>query len=220
MATSVFYERLIRSTKAQADQDHIWTIISSHAQIPDRTDLILGGQGPGPLVQAVKKDIEIMEVSQVANIGVPCNTFHYFYDDIQVLTEIPIINMVEETVSHIHRLGLKKIALLSTKGTWKSKIYKNYGKEYSVNFVDIDEAYYDRLADIIYQIKATSNLDDSSFVDLVKEIEKTYDVSSFVLACTELSLLSLDRLKAYNMVDAMDVLVKESITRSGYDFAW
>ena len=35
------------------------------------------------------------------NIAIPCNTSHYFLEDIQKSTSVPIINMVEESVRYV-----------------------------------------------------------------------------------------------------------------------
>ncbi|MEE0781458.1 MAG: aspartate/glutamate racemase family protein, partial [Sellimonas sp.] len=90
-ATAYFYEEVIRHTKADCDQDHLDMTILSHASMPDRTKAIQTGESR-KLLQAMAEDIRIMEAVGAANLAIPCNTSHYFYDQIQEMTVIPIIH--------------------------------------------------------------------------------------------------------------------------------
>lgn len=217
MATSIFYERIINNTKADSDQDHIWTIISSHTQIPDRTDLIVNEKDPQKLLESVKADLEIMEYAQVSNISIPCNTFHYYYDQVQDMTEIPIINMVEETILELKKRNIKRVCVLSTLGTKKARVYESYAQKHGIEVADVDLTYYTQLGNLIYDIKSSNKVAKEEFKDLVEEIHKAYKPEGFVIACTELSLISLDQLEHFEIIDAMDILVRESIVRSDYE---
>ena len=55
-----------------------------------------------------------------------CNTAHYFYDEIQKNVDIPIINIIEETVKYAIKTvpGLKTLGVLATEGTIKSGSYE------------------------------------------------------------------------------------------------
>src|SRR5699024_1562718 len=100
MATSVFLDKLIKNTDADKDQDHINTVILNHSTLPDRTEAILEDKKL-PFLNAVKTDLELFEVAGVENIAIPCNTSHYFYKEIQSMTSINIINMIQVTIEYI-----------------------------------------------------------------------------------------------------------------------
>ena len=93
-ATSFYYARVIARTKAESDQEHINMIILSHATMPDRTQAILTGNKL-PFLKAITQDARDLEMLGVENIAIPCNTSHYFLEDIQKSTSVPIINMGE-----------------------------------------------------------------------------------------------------------------------------
>ncbi len=99
-ATSFYYARVIARTKAESDQEHINMIILSHATMPDRTQAILTGNKL-PFLKAITQDARDLEMLGVENIAIPCNTSHYFLEDIQKSTSVPIINMVEESVRYV-----------------------------------------------------------------------------------------------------------------------
>src|SRR5699024_5523262 len=116
-ATAYFYEEVIRHTKADCDQDHLDMTILSHASMPDRTKAIQTGESR-KLLQAMAEDIRIMEAVGAANLAIPCNTSHYFYDQIQEMTDIPIIHMPRETIRYAksHYENVKRIGIMGTDG--------------------------------------------------------------------------------------------------------
>tara|TARA_B100001778_G_C18572947_1_gene623513 strand:- start:1260 stop:1730 length:471 start_codon:yes stop_codon:yes gene_type:complete len=61
----------------------------------------------------------------------PCNTAHYWLDDIQKKLKIPIISMPKEVYNFTKKNCKKKskIGLLSTEATIKTKVYYRYFKK-------------------------------------------------------------------------------------------
>ena len=117
-ATSFYYARVIARTKAESDQEHINMIILSHATMPDRTQAILTGNKL-PFLKAITQDARDLEMLGVENIAIPCNTSHYFLEDIQKSTSVPIINMVEESVRYVVEAhpGVRQWGRLGSGGT-------------------------------------------------------------------------------------------------------
>ena len=65
--------------------------------------------------------------------------------------------------------------------------------------------------DIIYNIKETNNLENTDFIEILNRY--CDDETIGIIACTELSLLDID--KKINTIDALNVLVNKSIELSG-----
>ena len=82
MASAYFYEMITEHTKAERDQDHIDILLSSRASTPDRTDYIMGRSDESPLPIMIK-DAKYLESCKVSAIVIPCNTAHYFIDEIR-----------------------------------------------------------------------------------------------------------------------------------------
>ena len=64
-----------------------------------------------------------LEKSGCKFIVIPCNTAHYWYEDLKKKIKIPIINMPKEVFLHTKKICKKnsKIGLLATEGTLKTK---------------------------------------------------------------------------------------------------
>ncbi len=210
MATVEFYKRLVLSTPADGDSKHIDMVILNHATIPDRTECILNNEGD-KFLGAIKKDFDIMNRIGVRAIAIPCNTSHYYFDKYKEFTDIEIINMVESTICEVAKRKYKKACVFSTKGTEISGIYRKYADIYGLECLDIEMQDRDNVMKIIYDIKATNKCEGSDFNRIVSKY--CNDETMGIVACTELSLIKLDEENKHHTIDALDILVKESLDR-------
>lgn len=214
-ATSYFFEELVAHTKAQKDQDHIDTIILNHATLPDRTHAILTGNVE-ELLEAFIQDAKLLEELGVANIAIPCNTSHFLYDATQKEVSIPIIHMVKETVRYAldQFENVQKIGILATNGTIQSGVYRKECEDLGVEAVVPSRKNQEEVMSLIYDdIKKGRPGDPLKFQKAYEDLmEAGSDV--VILACTELSVFKKNHSIEKNCLDAMDILVKESIIRS------
>lgn len=216
-ATAVFMDMLVDHTEAVRDQDHIDMVVLNHASLPDRTAVILSGEKERFLT-VVEKDIRLLEHVGVANIAIPCNTSHYFYQDMQAMTSIPIINMVDETLQEIARRFERgsKIGVLATNGTLRSGIYRQTCDQYGMRYHDISDEMQAEVMGIIYDdVKRDNNVSPDKLEAIVRRLIEEGECQCVILACTELSCISLGEAAQARCIDAMDVLVKRSIELSG-----
>ncbi len=214
-ATSYYYENVIAHTKASCDQEHIDMIILSHASMPDRTEAIATGED-GHLINMLCNDARTLESLGASNIAITCNTSHYFYDHIQKAVRIPVINMIQESVSYAVRdfENVKRVGIMATDGTIRSRIYHKACRNAGVTPVKPSEERQRDVMSLIYDdIKAGKPGDRRKFDRVVSEfMRKGCDV--IILACTELSVFKGKHDVPSVCLDAMDVLVKESVLRS------
>lgn len=213
-ATSYYFEEVASHTQANKDQDHIDTIILNAASLPDRTQAILSGETDELMAQLVEH-AQTLEKLEVANIAIPCNTSHYFYEELQAKTNVPIIHMVRETVqAAIDQFEGKKIGIMATTGTINSGIYHKECERLGVEAIVPSADRQDDVMSLIYDdIKKGQKADAAKFQRAYDDlVEKGSDV--VILACTELSVFKKTHEIPANCLDAMDVLVRESIERS------
>lgn len=218
-ATSYYYENVIAHTEASCDQEHIDMVILSHATMPDRTEAIISGDNKH-LVNMLCNDARTLETLGVSNIAITCNTSHYFYEHIQKAVKIPVINMIQESVTYAIRDfdHVKRVGIMATDGTINSKIYHKACRKAGVIPVKPSEERQKDVMSLIYDdIKAGKPGDRRKFDRVVSEfMRKGCDV--IILACTELSVFKGKHDVSSICLDAMDVLVKESILRSGANY--
>ena len=78
---------------------------------------------------------QLLKKSKCKFIVIPCNTAHYWYDDLKKKIKLPIINMPKEVFKHTLKKCKKNssIGLLATEGTLKTGVYnKFFDKDYDL----------------------------------------------------------------------------------------
>ena len=209
LATLYFYELLISHTQAVKDADHLDVIISGRASTPDRTAYILNNKLANP-VEVIARDLASLINYGATCIAIPCNTSHYFYEELRKISSVPILNMVEDTVAMLSQ-RYKHIGVLATDGTVQAGLYqkacKHLDMECSVPKVQNQK----KLMQIIYdQIKQGKKADLKSFLRITEDLVRQ-GCERIILGCTELSLIKRDEKLDDFFLDSMEVLAYYSI---------
>ncbi|MFH1904293.1 MAG: amino acid racemase [bacterium] len=149
-ATCDLFSRIIKLTKAKKDQDHIHIIIDNNPEIPDRTQAIFNnGESPVP---ALIESGRMLERAKADFIIIPCNTAHFFYDELKGHLKIPIVHMIKEVAKKIHKEfpAVRKAGLLSTQGTIKAGLYQKELGDLGIEVIKPDERVQDMVTEAIY----------------------------------------------------------------------
>jgi len=213
-ATAYFFDLIVDNTKAESDQDHIDAVYLNHASMPDRTNSILFNNTQ-KLKNLLIADAKLLQSIGVSYIAIPCNTSHYFYNDIQKNVKIPIINMIDETLAYIsQKYGKGKVGVLATTGTREMKIYDSYAQKYDIEVVYPSQKNQQKVMEAIYDgIKAGKDISPSYLDNVISEL-KEKKCMCCILACTELSVI-WNGINDEYIVDSLLTLAKKSIILCG-----
>lgn len=210
-ATCELYRKIIELTKASVDQEHIHILIDSNTQIPDRTSFICG-KGKDPRIEMIRS-AEKLEMMGADYIVMPCNTAHYFYNDIVKYTNAHLLNMIQETAefSRVTYPGKKDFLLLATEGTYMSKIYTKIFSEEGLNIVEPGAEDKQKVMNWIYSVKS-GNFDISiqEFEQLIQKYTLKDNIKT-ILGCTELPLLAKRLGVEEDYIDPAAILAKRCV---------
>ena len=80
------------------------------------------------VLKSLLKGCQILKKSKCKFIVIPCNTAHYWYDDLKKKINLPIINMPKEVFNFTKKSCKKNslIGLLATEGTIKTGVYSKF----------------------------------------------------------------------------------------------
>ena len=211
MSTIYFCELLTSHTKATSDADHLDMIISSRATTPDRTAFILGTSKNDPL-PVMLEEAHRLERAGAELLVIPCNTAHYFYSGLQKGSNLPILNIIDETVAHLHRCGVKKIGLLATEGTVRSGSYENACRQKGIVCCAPSKEDQKIVTEAIYgAIKQNKPVDRDALIQVADKLI-SMGCERLVLGCTELSLLNKELpLDPSIFLDSLEVLAWRTI---------
>ena len=87
------------------------------------------------VLRSLLEGCKVLKKSKCNFIVIPCNTAHYWFDDIKKKINLPLINMPKEVFNHTIKRCKKNstIGLLATEGTIKTGIYnKFFDKQFSL----------------------------------------------------------------------------------------
>jgi aspartate racemase len=144
-----FCNKLAILSRGKIDQEYPLFILYNKSNIPGRPESI-GVQTRtfstlprrakniikyNKVLKSLLEGCRSLEKSGCKFIVIPCNTAHYWYNDLKKKIKIPIINMPNEVFLHTKKICKKntKIGLLATEGTLKTQIYeKLFKNEYEL----------------------------------------------------------------------------------------
>ena len=210
-ATLDLFNKILKATPAKRDQDHVHIIIDNFPQIPDRTAFLLGkGENPLPYIL---KSVRTLERANVDVLCMPCNTAHYFVEDIRKATPLPFISIIESTLNEIRSRfkNSKNIGLLATDGTIIGRVYHNIFEVEGDKIITPLEEKQHEVMKIVYSIKAGKMEENVQTFEEIIEHMKFLGSEVVILGCTELPILLKYFEPSLPVIDATSCLAKEIV---------
>ena len=144
-----FCNKLAILYRGKIDQEYPLFILYNKSNIPGRPESIgvqtknLSNQITNTkskkkyslVLKSLLNGCGVLKKSKCKFIVIPCNTAHYWYDDLNKKINLPIINMPKEVLKYTKKKCRKNssIGLLATEGTIKTGIYnKFFDKDYNL----------------------------------------------------------------------------------------
>ena len=214
-ATQVFYQFVLDRTDAAKDQDHLPALILSDTGIPDRTAAILSGDTEG-LYRRLLGDAKMLQDCGCTVLAIPCNTSHYFVDDLQKEIGVPIIHMIRETAAALAAQDRKRPGILATDGTIRTGLYQKECAAVGLEAVAPDPETQKLVMSIIYdEIKQGEKGSREKFAHIDRAIRRA-GCDCAILACTELSVFATYHPLPSFYLDAMMVMAERAVEQCGY----
>ena len=217
LATVDLFEKIVLLTDAASDAEHIRVYIDNNTAVPDRTAAILhGGADPMP---AMTDSLRKLEACGADCLIIGCNTAHYYLPQLQALTEVPFLNMLDISAKACReRFPGGTAAVLATTGTLSTGLYQAVLAAAEVPCLVPDEAEQAALMRVIYDgVKAGAAPETyrQELEDVLTALTAR-GADYFILGCTELPpafrLLGLDA----PVIDPTEELAKAAIRFCGY----
>lgn len=226
-------KKVFDNTLAACDQDHVDALLFSlPSGIKDRTEYLEGRVEENPAL-AISNVLLRLEQAGARVAGIPCNTAHVNRIFSAILAELKqkgstmrVLHMISETISYMKAFHpqLKKIGVLSTTGTYRSKVYvemlESEGYDVLVPHQEMQEKLiHPAIYDPVYGIKskaepihprARANL-QNGFSEL-----KNLGAKAVILGCTEIPLAFPEALiQGMVSIDPTQVLAR-ALLREAY----
>ena len=214
LATVDFLRKLIEETPASRDEEHIPVITYCVPQIPVRPAAILdGGESPLP---AMLEGIRTLKRAGAVAIAIPCNTAHFWYDELERDGGLPIIHIADAALAQLEarRIEGGTIGLIATTGTLAAGFFQQRlaarGYRCVLNSDDDQQRLVLRAIEHVKanELDAAASLLDAALAGLARA-----GAQSVILACTETPVV-LDRVSPRSgamCIDATRALAKACV---------
>jgi aspartate racemase len=210
-ASADFYMRLTAATPAQRDQEHLRVLIDSNPKIPDRSESIRTGSDA--TLRALIGSARLLESAGADLLVMPCNSAHYWYDELIKNVHVPFINMIEEVFLAVEKAGLIRVGLLATTGTVRSGVYADAAGE--IALLQPDQALQERIQEAIYRIKSRAGEAPAeslaTFTDAI-DVLRGEGAEGIILGCTEIPIVvKPERFPEIPIFDSTQILVEATL---------
>jgi len=199
-----FCNKLAILYRGKIDQDYPLFLLYNKSNIPGRPESI--GVQTGNISNRIKNKkseikytrvlksllngCNVLKKSKCKFIVIPCNTAHYWYDDLQKKITLPIINMPKEVFNYTLKKCKKNssIGLLATEGTLKTGIYnKFFDKNYNLVYPNLlnQKNSVNKAIKLVKmgKVKAANKIIKPAIDYLIKK-----NCKKIILGCTELPI--------------------------------
>ena len=120
-----FCNKLAKLNAGKLDQQYPMFVLYNKSNTPKRPENLKKYYN---VLKALVEGCKMLQKNKCKFIVMPCNTAHYWHEDIQKKIKIPLISMPKEVYKHTKKTCKKnsKIGILCTEATLKTKVYNKY----------------------------------------------------------------------------------------------
>jgi len=210
-ATIDFMARVLATTTARRDQEHIRMLVDHNPPLPDRHEAIAGGDaGLGPQLAAMARGLEHSGADFLVMV---CNTAHAFAADIVAAVSIPFISIIDVTLDALPPSGASpRVGVMAAQGCLQAELYQRALEERGYLPVLWSEEELARFMDVIYRVKAGER-DAALQAAMLKLAEALLErgAGTLVAGCTEIPLLLSQEQVAAPLLSSTDLLVRRTV---------
>lgn len=142
-----------------------------------------------------RKMIEIsgsLEKAGAKGLVICSNTMHLIAEDLQKVSKIPILNVIDATAEEIKKNGINSVGLLGTKFTMEGEFYRDrLENKYQLKVLIPSKNDIEKINNIIYNELAYGKINAPSKKEIKRIIEYLIldGAEGIILGCTELPML-------------------------------
>ena len=204
-----FCNKLAVLNRGKIDQKYPLFILYNKSNVPKRPENLKKYQN---VLKSLIKGCLLLQKNKCKFIVIPCNTAHYWYDDLKKKIKIPILSMPEQAYLHTKKncKPESKIGLLSTEATIKTKVYSKYfnNKFYIVNPSKfVQKKYVNRAIKLVKQGKVK---EASKAIQPAITYFKRIKCNKIILGCTELPV-AVFAFKSYKFAKESKIFIDPNL---------
>jgi aspartate racemase len=203
-ATLDFLAKLQAATPAARDQDHIRVLMDLNPQVPDRN---VGDGAAGPVL--ARMAIGLREAGAEV-LAMPCNTAHLHAQEIREASGLPLIDLIDEAIEEMVRLGCKDAGILAT--DLAGDMYRDRLKARGLQSYRVSQNKQQDVMASVYRVKAgTADREDRETMRIYARYLLQAGCDCIIAGCTEIPLLLKQGDIRRPLIDPAEVLARACV---------
>lgn len=212
-ATAYFYKCLLDESHRQLDavQD------GEYPQIIINSLSLQGSSEKGiiylkQILDQLTRGIRSLTDAGVDFITIPCNSSHSMLNVFKKETNVPILNIIDVTITNIIKDKSKKILLLASEEAYQNQLWDTE-KTKNIKIYEPKHSEKRTTTNLIFNVMGgtVSQYDKQSVVKIIERMKKSYCIDSVILGCTELPLAITKDDISVKLYDSSRLLAKRAI---------
>lgn len=169
------------------NNDQFPEIILHSVPVPD---FISSDKSRKKALNMLKHRVKLASKGNPSCISIVCNTAHILLPELQKMTKVPFISMIDETVKQVSKDGIKKAGLMGTPSTIKYSLYQTALTRCGISTIIPSQGEIEVLERVIRNVLKGKILasDRKSLVKIADNL-KNNGAQAIILGCTELPLV-------------------------------
>lgn len=164
-------------------------------------------------IKYILEGINSLEKAGVEFVLMAANSPHAVFEELEILSNIPLLSIVKVTAEKAKQEGMKKLLLLGIKFTMQSSFYQNAFKRHGIEVIVPTENEQNYINRIIFDELVIGVFKNKSKNRLL-EIINNYEVDGIILGCTELPLILKQKDTDVKLLDTLKIHANAALNYS------
>lgn len=220
LATVELLRRVVESTPARDDGDHIHMLVDNNPHVPSRIAALVEGGGMSPEAE-LRRMARRLRDGGCDLLAMPCNTAHFYVDAVREESGLEVLDIVSLTMSRLSRLrpSVSRVGILGSKAVERTGLFAHACQSVGMEAVFPIDTQADALMGLIKGVKRNAPQEElrRRFEGILEAYQPNCGRNPDILlvACSELSILYTSKGEREGVEDSLRVLVGEILRRGG-----
>ncbi|MDP3988085.1 MAG: amino acid racemase [Candidatus Levybacteria bacterium] len=168
--------------------------------------LILRGKGVSKFLPFLIEGAQRLKDGGADFLIIPCNTLHAIMEKVEKKTDLPFINLLDETAKELKGKGVSKVGIIASSATIKSQLHQECLKNHDIQAVVPENKEQIQIDKAINQILGQKN--PSKTKKILQSVVRSFQnkgIENILLACTDLQEVFPKNIKIH---DTLQILAK------------
>ena len=161
-------------------------------------------------IKYIIEGINSLEKAGAEFILIAANSPHAVFEELEILSNIPLLSIVKVTAEKAKQEGMKKLLLLGIKFTMQSPFYQNACKRHGIEVIIPIEDEQDDINGIIFDELVIGVIKEES-KNRLHNIISNYEVDGVILGCTELPLILKQKDTDVKLLNTLELHVNAAL---------